>query len=468
LPLSFLVSLALLEGAARIVAGILPGLVVLSALVMFHEFGHFVLAKWLGVPVHKFSLGFGPRLFGVRLGETDYCVSLLPLGGYVSMAKEEKAADGQVTVVDHFTGQRWWKRAVIALGGPGANLLAAYVLMVVVGLVGVTFDDYRAEIGSVEAGSAAAALGFAPDQRIASIDGRPISSWKGFLDGVDNSRGTAAVEVHDAGGATHTVNVPEALADSVLGSVRVRIEPMVGSVAVGLPAYPAGLREGDRVRAVNGQPVTIWEDLTRLIHASPGKPVRLDVQRGNRVFSVTVRPTPQQMGERTIGVIGISPPRIGTYTVTMAPGEALRTAFPLVGTLVSQTTRGLWMLVARPKEAKDQMGGPLLIMRMSSQQAERGSADFLFFMAVISVAIMAFNLVPLPVLDGGHILIALLEGLRRKPLAQGFLTAYQRLGVALIGSLLVFILFNDVWREAQRGRAVSRGDRQTSPAAPGR
>ena len=119
----------------------------------------------------------------------------------------------------------------------------------------------------------------------------------------------------------------------------------------------------------------------------------------------------------------------------------------------------MWTLVSRPQQAKDQVGGPLLIMRMSSEVARRGLSDFLFLMGVISIAIMAFNLLPLPALDGGHMLIAVLEGIRRRPLAQGFLTAYQRLGLALIGFLLVFIIFNDFWREAKRGRAVSIGDK---------
>jgi regulator of sigma E protease len=159
------------------------------------------------------------------------------------------------------------------------------------------------------------------------------------------------------------------------------------------------------------------------------------------------------MGGRTIGIIGISPPRQGSYTVRTGLWESVRAAGPLTGRMVEQTFQGLWMLFSRPVQAKDQMGGPLLIMRMSSQQAQRGVADFLFLLGVISIAIMSFNLLPLPILDGGHVLLALLEGARQKPLAQGFLTAYQRLGLALIGSLIVFILFNDLWREAQRNRA---------------
>jgi regulator of sigma E protease len=457
---SIVLPVTVLERVAHLARDLGPGLVVLSLLVLFHEFGHFVVAKRLGVPVNRFSLGFGPRLFGIKLGETDYCVSLFPLGGYVSMASEVAGPDGQPVAVDHFTQQEWWKRAVIAVAGPGANLLAGYVAMVAVGLVGVTYDDYRAEIGPVIPGSIAEQLGFARGERLVAVDDHPVSTWKGFYDAVSEGEKDAAVQVTTTDSAeTKTIVVPAAQRDSVLNSVSPRIDPVVGTVAVGLPAYPAGLRQGDRIESVNGKPVSMWEDLTEVIHHSPEIPVTLGVRRGTYRFEVKVKPTAQSVGGTTIGVIGITPPRQATYVVRAKPVEAFRAAFPLVGHLVQQTFGGLWMLASRPNQAKDQMGGPLLIMRMSSQQAQRGTADFLFLMGVISIAIMAFNLLPLPILDGGHFMLAILEGVRRKPLAQGFLTAYQRLGLALIGSLLVFILFNDVWREAQRDRAVSRSER---------
>ena len=236
----------------------------------------------------------------------------------------------------------------------------------------------------------------------------------------------------------------------------------VGRVAVGYPAYSAGLRDGDRIRAVDGRAVTLWDDLTAIIHGSVGRRLRLTLERGGRTFETEVTPVAQDLGGRTIGVIGITPPRDFTYTVRSGPWDAIRNAFPLTAQLVQQTGQGLWTLFSKPHQAKDQVGGPLLILRMSSQQAQRGASDFLFLVGVISIAIMAFNLLPLPALDGGHLLIALLEGARKRPLAQGFLTAYQRLGLAFIAFLLVFILANDFWREAQRGRAVSRGDAEVS------
>jgi regulator of sigma E protease len=335
--------------------------------------------------------------------------------------------------------------------------------MVTVGLVGITFDDYRPELGVVEPGSLAAERGFASEQKLISVDGKPVKSWKGFVDGLAAAKDVARVQVRDLDGTEHEVAVPATGRDTILTSIGPRIDPVIGTVSAGLPGYPAGLRQGDRVLAVNGKPVRLWEQLTEVVHGSPGVPVTLKIERDGRAFDVSIKPTSQKLGDRVIGIIGISPPRQSTYTVRTGPVESVKNAFPLTGRLVQQTFLGLWTLFSRPTQAKDQMGGPLLIMRMSSQQAARGVADFLFLMGVISIAIMAFNLLPLPVLDGGHLVLALLEGARRKPLAQGFLTAYQRLGLALIGSLLVFILFNDVWREAQRGRAVSR-ERGQAPA----
>jgi regulator of sigma E protease len=438
-----------------------PAVFLLGFLVVIHELGHFIVAKRLGVPVERFSLGFGPRLAGWSVGGTDYCLSLFPLGGYVSMAKEEKGPDGQTVVTDFFSAQPWWKRCWIAVAGPGANLVAGFLTMVAVGLVGVAYDDYRAEVGRVPAGSVAAQLGFAARQTVVAVNDQEVASWRGFGERLDKARGDLRVTLREADGATRVVAVPAALRDSVGASLSPRIEPVIGSVSVGLPAYPAGLKEGDRILSVNGRPVEVWEDLTAIIHGSAGKPLALAVERAGRRFTAQVTPTAQEGGT---GVIGISPPSIGTYVVRLAPHEAVVSAVPMTGNLITQTVRGLWMLVSRPAQAKDQMGGPLLIMQMSSQQAHKGWGHYLFLMGVISIAIMAFNLLPLPILDGGHVVLAVLERVRRRPLAQGFLTAYQRLGLALIGSLLVFILFNDVWRVAQRGRAISRGEAGRRPA----
>lgn len=459
MPIPMMPVAAWVQALGGILSAAAPAIFLLSFLVVLHEFGHFLVAKRLRVPVDRFSVGFGPRVVGFKPGETDYCISLFPLGGYVSMAKEEKGPDGQSVVTDFFTVQAWWKRCLIAVAGPGANLIAGFLAMVAVGVVGVAYDDYLAELGPVPAGSAAAALGFAPHQRVVAVDGKPVATWKGFADRLEEARGDLRVTLRDPAGATREVAVPAALQDSVLGALSPHIEPVIGSVVVGLPAYPAGLKEGDRIVAVDGRPMELWEDLTKAIHGSVGKPLALTVERGGRRFVARVTPTPQRDGSRTIGIIGISPPRTGTYVVRLAPHEAVVNAFPLTGNLIAQTARGLWMLATRPVQAKDQMGGPLLIMQMSTQQARKGWGHYLFLMGVISIAIMAFNLLPLPILDGGHILLAVIEGLRRRPLAQGFLTVYQRLGLALIGSLLVFILFNDVWREAQRGRAMSRSER---------
>jgi regulator of sigma E protease len=441
-----------------------PGILLLSFLVVFHEFGHFIVAKRLNVPVNRFSIGFGPRLFGIKHGETDYCVSALPLGGYVSMSGEEPGPDGEPIPVDHFGAQAWWKRAVIAIAGPGANLIAGYLVMVVVGLVGVTYDDYLPRIGPVKAESAAESAGFALGEEVINVNGIEVGTWREFVLQVYEADGDVSVAVREPSGQASTVIIPEGERDSVLSGLSPFKPPVVGRIAVGFPSYSAGLREGDRIVAIDGKPVTYWEDMTEVIHGSAGKTLTLTVERGSGQFETEVKPVAQQLGGETVGIIGISPPRDSTFVLRLGVAAAFREAFPNTVRLIEQTGKGLWMIAARPQQAKEQVGGPLLILRMSSEQARRGLSDFLFLMGVISIAIMAFNLLPLPALDGGHVLIAVLEGIRRRPLAQGFLTAYQRLGLALIGFLLVFIIFNDFWREAKRGAAVSRGDAVQTPA----
>ncbi len=441
---------------------ILPGLFLLGILVFLHELGHFLMAKWLHVPVYKFSLGFGPALLRFTRGETQYQISALPLGGYVSMAEEIKDAEGKDDLVDRFSEQPWWKRFVIALAGPGANFITGYVALILMAMVGVQLPDYDAVLGPIAADSPAARAGLLEGTRIARVGDQPVTSFQDFaakLAGEPADRElTLTVEAPD--GVGRAVTIPSAERAAVLGSLAPPEAPStIGNVVLGNAAYSAGLAAGDRIVAIDGKPVSRWRDLTTAITASPGVPLRFTVERSSRTFDVSITPQgPPTPGAWEGGRIGIEAPRVRTYLERSSFPEAVAGAGPATQALVSQTFAGIQALFMRPFASAGSLGGPQMIVQIAGQSAQRGLGDFIYVLAAISFAIMAFNLIPMPVLDGGHLFLALIEAVRRRPPAAWFTNAYQRVGLVVMGSFIVFVLYNDLSRSIQHRAAVQRNN----------
>jgi len=439
---------------------ILPGVLLLGILVFLHESGHFVVAKLLKVPVYRFSLGFGPALVRFKRGETTYQVSVLPLGGYVSMAEETTDADGKPELVDRFTEQPWWKRAVIALAGPGANFITGYIALMVTALVGVAQPDYAPVLGPIAAASATAHAGLVEGTRLLTVNGVGVTSYQDFLAraGRVPRQDGLTIDIENAAGARSTLRVAAKDRGPVFDDLRPpEALPVVGNVVVGTPAYASGLSVGDRILAIGGKPITRWPDLTAVVSKSPGVPLDFAVQRGKEVFHVTITPQgPPTKDAWEGGRIGIEAPHNLTYIDRSTLKEAFVTAWPLTKAIVYQTFEGLFTVITRPVKSASSLGGPQMIMQLAGAKAKQGLGDFIYILAVISFAIMAFNLLPLPVLDGGHVFLAAVEAVRRRPPAEWFTLAYQRVGLVLIGSFLVFVLFNDLTRSLQHRAAVQR------------
>jgi regulator of sigma E protease len=440
---------------------ILPGLLLLGILVFLHELGHFVTAKLLHVPVFKFSLGFGPALLAFTRGETRYQVSALPLGGYVSMAEEVRDAEGKTELVDRFTDQPWWKRFLIALGGPGANFITGYVALVVMALVGIQLPDYDPVLGPVAPGSPAAQAGFVPGTKLVRIGDTPVESFQQFLARADEipDEQPLLVGVETPEGVARTITLPPGDRRALDGLTPPEAPALIGTVVIGTPAYTAGLQGGDRIVDIDGTPIERWRDLTGIVTASPGKALRLTVERGGRRFSTSITPQgPPTPGAWEGGRIGIEAPRLRTYLVRSSLPEAFAGAWPLTQALVKQTFDGIAAVIMRPLQSAGSLGGPQMIVQIAGANAKRGAGDFIYILAVISFAIMAFNLLPLPVLDGGHLFLSAIEAIFRRPPAEWFTLAYQRVGLVLIGGFIVFVLFNDLSRSLQHRAAVHRNN----------
>ncbi|HTM58223.1 MAG TPA: RIP metalloprotease RseP [Candidatus Udaeobacter sp.] len=439
------------------------GIPLLGLVIFVHELGHFLAAKARGVRVLRFSLGFGPKMIGFKRGETEYQISWVPLGGYVQMAGDSPGEDGSMPEgPDQFLSHPWPGRMLIAVSGPLANLVTAFVIMVVVGMIGVSYPDAPNVLGAVPDTSVAHARGLREGDHVIGLNGTRVRSWVEIF--VLNSRvdHTRPVELK-VRRADRVFSVPlsadqrEPLFSSLQ---RPADPPLVGSVITGMPAYKAGLKDGDRIVLVDGDSIATWSDLRAHIGARADRPVHLRLSRGGDSFDVTLTPMNSTGRSGGPGQIGIEPPFHGFYVERHSLLESIDLGFHATLALVANVYRGMWLTVSRPLYYREYLGGPLFIAQAANEAARRGLDSYLQLLAMINIAIMAFNLLPLPVLDGGHILLALLQALRRQGISVRTYLNFQRIGLIVLGTLFILIVVvNDPWRVIQRQRALERAPR---------
>ena len=417
-------------------------IIVLGFLIFAHEAGHFFVAKLFKVRVLVFSFGFGKRLFGIRRGSTDYRVSLVPLGGYVRMAGDTPE-DNQPANPDEFLSKPKWQRFLILLAGPLMNIIIALafvaILLMTLGSETLSIDT---TISAVTPGKPGARAGLRPGDRIVAIDGERIDNFEDLKMAINVNAGTALRVEYLRNGVRHTTTLTPEREDTDLGPIgRAFLYPyqptIVGRVLPDTPAARAGLRPGDRILAINGQPTLEYPAFDKVITAAKDAPLALDVQRGAARIQLTLPGGPLEQGK---GYRGFGPPvEIRKYSL----GPALRESAQQNWKMLRYTFTTIGRLV-RGEASVRELSGPLSIARISGEMFRRGFIEVIGLMAMISLQLGVMNLLPIPVLDGGHIMILLIEGAARRELSLRVKERIQQVGFAVLAALMIVVLYNDV------------------------
>jgi len=421
-------------------------ILVLGILVTVHELGHFLVAKALGIGVEKFSIGFPPRMFGFTRGDTEYCISWIPLGGYVKLKGE--GPDEVVEDPDDptlFSARPPHQRAGVILAGPIMNLILAFIVMPLVFMVGMAVPSYLDDpplAGWVEPGSPADKIGIIPGDLILGVNGEESATWEQFFEKASLA-GDNILEIQVKGSAG-VRSVTLDLAETEDGRIGIQppMEPTIGALTPGYPAQKAGVEKGDRILSLGQIPVSHWSEMARIIHASAGKTLTLKVLRGKEELSLSVTPVLDEKTGR--GLMGISPMSENVIR-RFGPVEAVVMGFERNVELLGMTFSFVWDLVSGQSSIKN-LGGPIMIFQVTGEAARAGMAQFLAFMAFLSLQLGVLNLLPIPVLDGGHLVFLTAEGILRRPLDLRTREMAQKVGFFLLILLIIVISYNDILR----------------------
>ncbi|MDO8283131.1 MAG: RIP metalloprotease RseP [Thermodesulfovibrionia bacterium] len=430
---------------------ILWAVILFGLLIFFHELGHFLVAKLVNVKVLKFSIGFGPKIFGKKIGETEYILSALPLGGYVKPLGEDSEDEiPEEDIPRAYNNQPVWKRAAIVISGPIFNLVLAYLIFVVFlsaslpVVIPVLSDLTNTKIEGITKDSPAMNAGLRSGDTVLSVNGKEISTWVEIDEVVMKSplkevfmkvkRGESIIDITVTPQETKVRNKNGD--ESTIGDIGIsRLSTRLEGIVKDSPAMKAGLKEGDTVLSVNGEAVGDWGEMAKLISGNPDTEITLNVKRGDAVFDINVRTDAD-------GRIGISKGMgfnvIQSSSIWSAPVKGFQAVYGWCALTLDVAGR----LITGNMSSK-MLGGPIVIVNEASKAASSGMADYFYLIALISVNLAVINLFPVPVLDGGHLVFLCIEAVRGKPLNEKFQDILTKIGFGLLLMLIAFVLYND-------------------------
>ena len=426
---------------------------VFGILVVIHELGHFLAAKWMGVRVERFSIGFPPRLFGKKFGDTDYCISAIPLGGYVKLSGMiDESMDGQLTGADYeFSSKPVWKRIIIITAGVVMNFLLAILILSIVSFSKGEVVYPSTEIGSIGKEGIAQKIGFEVGDKITAIDGVSITTWNEiqteFIKHLNDDIRFDVVRGQENLTLTYK---KEWFSEKNAELLDIGWVPLakVGEVKKDSPAEAAGLQFGDDIKTINGITVTNWDEMTEIIKTNPGKMITIQYERGGKLRTVDI--TPETFNEKDTDGNEITIGRIGIYfyyeTYDISFFRAIENGISNTFALIGLNMRGLWWVITGTKSASDVIGGPIMIAKLAQDAAEVGWDRLWNLTAALSAILAFFNILPIPALDGGHLVFLILEGVLGKPISTRTKLIVQQIGMAILLTLIVLIIYIDIRR----------------------
>lgn len=444
---------------------VLPFVVALGVLIIVHEFGHYIVARLCGVKVLRFSLGFGKVLFMRRLGadQTEWALSVFPLGGYVKMLDEREAPVPAEELHRAFNRQSVWRRIAIVAAGPLANFVLAIALYW--GLYSSGVEELRARIGAPPAQSQAALAGFQEGELVRSVNGDAVQTWTDFRwhllnDALDrrsvtietiNGQSEIAFRKLDLSGIDVDQSQNDVASQLGLRLYRPKLPAVLGQLSADGSAAAAGLQAGDRVVRIGEKPVNTWSDLVASVRDAAGQTLEVEVLRGSDTLVVQLVPKAFEENGRTIGRIGVAMADadgqrdLMFVTVRYGVLDALTKGISQTLDTATMSLSVLGRMIVGEVSVKN-LSGPVTIADFAGQSARMGWAHYIKFLALISISLGVLNLLPVPVLDGGHLLYYVIEIIKGGPVSERVMEIGQQIGMALLAALMAFAFYNDINR----------------------